>query len=330
MNIRMEKRLMVSVCMITYGHEAFIEEAIKGVLMQETDFEIELIIANDCSPDATDLLIQKILKTHPKASAIKYINHPHNIGMMPNFVYALQQCKGKYIAVCEGDDYWTDPLKLQKQVAILESNSDIAISFHNITINRSGTMKKERLMDLISGDLFSIDELALASITIPTLSVVFRNKLTDEILNILISTPTGDYPLWLLLTKDGCKLHYTNQIMAVYRIHPGGIWTGKKLPERMMMLNDTIQVVKPYLSSEVQQKLDIQCNQLYEASLIDTIDNEVVFNEIYSNYIKKPNNDMIGFLRSEIKSRSSINQLELIKKSKYFKIYFWVKKFLSK
>ena len=123
----MKKQPKVSVCMITYGHEKFIEEAINGVLMQECDFVVELIIANDCSPDKTDAVIQNILCNHPRASWIKYIKHDKNLGMMPNFIFAMQECKGKYIALCEGDDYWTDPSKLQKQVDFLEANSDYVI-----------------------------------------------------------------------------------------------------------------------------------------------------------------------------------------------------------
>ena len=115
----MNHKHKVSVVMITYGHEKFIREAIEGVLMQECDFEVELILANDCSPDQTDSVIQDIIKNHPKGCWIKYIRQENNIGMMPNFIFALKQCKGKYIALCEGDDYWTDPLKLQKQRRVL-------------------------------------------------------------------------------------------------------------------------------------------------------------------------------------------------------------------
>jgi len=94
----MEKPI-VSVVMITYGHENYIEEAIKGVLMQEITFPIELIIANDNSPDNTDLVVKKILKDHPKSSIVKYIKHQVNKGMMLNFIYALSESKGKYIAL---------------------------------------------------------------------------------------------------------------------------------------------------------------------------------------------------------------------------------------
>ena len=117
-----EKQLMVSVVMITYGHENYIEQAIKGVLMQECDFQYELIIANDCSPDNTDRIVQKIIDNTNNADRIKYVRHTVNKGMTANFLWTLQQASGKYIAICEGDDYWTDPLKLQKQVDLLEVN----------------------------------------------------------------------------------------------------------------------------------------------------------------------------------------------------------------
>ncbi|HAT80174.1 MAG TPA: hypothetical protein DCS17_01820, partial [Flavobacterium sp.] len=121
----------VSVCMITYLHENFIEQAINGVLMQKGNFEIELIIANDNSPDETNIIVQNCIVNHPNGSWIKYTHHKTNLGMMPNFVWALQQCKGKYIAICEGDDFWTDSFKLQKQIDVLVNYPNLAGCFHN-------------------------------------------------------------------------------------------------------------------------------------------------------------------------------------------------------
>lgn len=123
----MGERVLVSVVMITYGHEKYIRQAIEGVLMQQGDFDLELVIANDCSPDNTDAVVQDVLSHHSNAHWIRYVRHEKNIGMMPNFIFALQQAKGKYIALCEGDDYWTDPCKLQKQVDFLEANPDYSI-----------------------------------------------------------------------------------------------------------------------------------------------------------------------------------------------------------
>jgi len=134
------KDVLVSVVMITYGHEKFIKEAIDGVLMQECDFQYELIIANDCSPDDTDRIVLNIISKTEKANRIKYVRHTVNKGMNENFLWALHQVRGKYVALCEGDDYWTDPFKLQKQVNYLEKYNDVGLCYTDFnaldTINK--------------------------------------------------------------------------------------------------------------------------------------------------------------------------------------------------
>ena len=98
----LEEEVMVSVCMITYNHEAYIAQAIEGVLMQQTDFPIELVIGEDCSTDRTRAICLEYQQRHP--GIIRLALRERNIGMMPNFVQTLQACEGKYIALCEGDD----------------------------------------------------------------------------------------------------------------------------------------------------------------------------------------------------------------------------------
>ena len=120
---------LVSVIMITYGHEKYIEEAIRGVFLQKTNFPLELIISNDKSPDSTDEIIKNIIKSAPENISVNYIQHLENIGMLPNFISTLKMAEGKYIAVCEGDDYWTDENKLQKQIDFLEKNHYLPLPF---------------------------------------------------------------------------------------------------------------------------------------------------------------------------------------------------------
>ena len=223
----MENSIVVSICMITYGHEKFIEQAINGVLMQETNFEIELIISNDCSPDATDSVIQSILKTHPRASVIKYINHKENIGMTPNFVSAIKQCNGKYIAFCEGDDYWTDPLKLQKQVDFLEANEDYSICWTKYLVKNEGNSQCEfeqpDWIDYVEkGKDISFD---LNNIFKPyctyTLTVMFKVDGFDfQLLNKLKFL--RDNTIYAIALTKG-KGMLINFYSAVYRIHDGGI-----------------------------------------------------------------------------------------------------------
>ncbi len=209
--------------MITYGHEKFIEEAINGVLMQECNFEIELIVANDCSQDNTNKIVKNIIETHPRGHWIKYVNHKENIGMMPNFIWALQQCKGEFIALCEGDDYWTDPLKLQTQVDFLEANEEYVLCFHEAEVIKNVKNKKQEKRKFYSA-YNKIDYTAndvLTTWLIPTASMVFKNVI-KEFPEFFKSAIHGDVALQVYLCEYG-KMRLLNEVMCVYRINDGSI-----------------------------------------------------------------------------------------------------------
>ena len=121
----MNKNPLVSVLMITFNHRPYIAEAIEGVLMQKTDFPIELVIGEDCSTDGTREIVLEYQKQHP--DAIRVITSERNVGASPNELRTFKACRGKYIAFCEGDDYWHHPHKLQKQVDILEEDLDVGL-----------------------------------------------------------------------------------------------------------------------------------------------------------------------------------------------------------
>lgn len=220
----MKELPIVSVCMITYGHEQYIREAIEGVLMQECDFEVDIIISNDCSPDQTDTVIQDILSNHPRGSWIKYFKQEKNIGMMANFIFALEQCNAKYIAVCEGDDFWTDPLKLQKQVYFLEANSDYSICWTKFD-------KVDYLGNLIDKNMPKFDSL-LADVTIDnffenyrtwTLTSVFQASVLKKY-DFAKFKYSKDNTLFFAAINDskGRVLDFNS---ACYRIHDSGAWS---------------------------------------------------------------------------------------------------------
>lgn len=214
---------LVSVCMITYNHEKYIAEAIQGVLMQKTDFEIEFIIANDASTDNTHALITEFA-IDKKNITINYINHSVNSGMMSNFVSALQQCSGKYIALCEGDDYWSDPLKLQKQVDFMEANPGYGICFHNVSqVNEFS--KKAHIIPCVKEDRdFTLNDYVLNNKT-ATCSILFRNNALDNSIPEWFSKlPFGDLGIILMvLKKYNGKGRVLKDTMGVYRIHQEGI-----------------------------------------------------------------------------------------------------------
>ncbi|KQR95488.1 hypothetical protein ASG01_06490 [Chryseobacterium sp. Leaf180] len=210
--------------MITYGHEDFIEKSIEGVLAQIFDGNIELIISDDCSPDKTRHLVEKFISNHPNGRWIKYIRHEENKGAVPNFIWSLKQAEGEYIALCEGDDYWTDPFKLQKQIDFLGKQEDYVICFHKVKVLKQN---REILDDHITNIPKNYEvrkTLAENSNYIHTPSVVFKNMHLDEIDSIEFqNTPIGDYFLYLLLTIHG-KIGYIPEVMAVYR-HGVGIFS---------------------------------------------------------------------------------------------------------
>lgn len=213
----------VSVCMITYNHEKYIREAIEGVLMQQCDFEVELIVANDCSTDRTNEVIQDILQNHPRSHWIKYTNHIINKGMMPNFIWALQECKGNYIALCDGDDYWTEALKLQKQVDFLETNTNYAACFHNANVINAANEINGRFSDWnFNREIHAEDIILKGGGIYPTASILFRNKI--QLPSFALATKAGDSALVFTLLGLG-DFYYLNEVMCVYRKHEEGVYT---------------------------------------------------------------------------------------------------------
>ena len=217
MNMELPK---VSVVTITYGHEKYITETLEGVLMQQYDGPVEFIIANDNSPDATDEVVKKYFLENPAPSnfEIKYTKHETNKGMMPNFIWALEQATGKYIALCEGDDYWSDKAKLQKQIEFLQSNDEFVAHSHNVQIvglkNQPFSILPSRVIafkDLLERRMFH------------TNSVTFRNN-GDIVhrLELAQNIFSSDKFLFLLLAQYG-KIYYSDHTMAVYNNNVGGI-----------------------------------------------------------------------------------------------------------
>lgn len=234
--------MMVSVEMVTYNHEKYIAQAIEGVLMQETNFDFELIIADDCSPDGTKDIVEKYIKEHPKGKRIKYFRHEKNLGINANSKFLRQQSRGKYIAICEGDDYWIDKNKLQFQFDFLEANPEFSVCFHSIyeLINGKQVLLKT---DYAKTDgLFDMEDLAREGNFIPTLSSLFRNHFIDAYPEWTTQCPLGDYTLHLLNGQFG-KYKGFEKPMAVYRKHEGGAFSNVQLDKRIDMLVTTLNVL---------------------------------------------------------------------------------------
>ena len=257
--------MKLSICMITYNHTDYLKQAIDGVLMQKTNFDYELVIANDNSPDNSDEIIQDYIKTHPEGHKIKYLHNTLNIGMMPNFVKALTNCSGEYIALCEGDDYWTDANKLQKQVDFLDNNLDYSICFHHASIDTKGVITEDAIT-LKSNQTTTIEDLAKGNY-IHTCSVVFRNKLFNQFPSYFAKAPVGDYFLHMLNARFG-KIYCIEEIMANYRVHETSYWSSKQQEERTAIWIDFLENMKENFTAEIQILLTNQIEAVKRSAIV--------------------------------------------------------------
>jgi glycosyltransferase involved in cell wall biosynthesis len=234
--------------MITYNHASFIAQAIEGVLMQKCNFPIELIIGEDCSTDKTRQICEQYGE---KFSEIKLLPSNSNLGVSCNFIRTLQACTGKYIAFCEGDDYWTDPYKLQKQVDFFEANPEYGLvhtcfEVRDLNNNFITTISKERP----SGYIFiELQKECIVSTLTTMLRGEIANKLADRIAkeNLWFIM---DHWLWKQCAIKW-KIHYLPDITAVYHVHPGGISNNKKY----FKLRDpliTLDVINSFLNENDQ------------------------------------------------------------------------------
>lgn len=218
----LNKNPKVSVCMITYNHENYIEEAILSVLSQTTTFDIELIIGNDCSTDETHSVIEKIINTHPEGVLIKYFNHQKNLGIAQNFHFVLKQAKGDYIAILEGDDYWLDTKKLQKQVDFLDQNEDYNLISNEVKEFEQHTNQFIQKPTLKNSYTVTYSDILEKSHT-HTCTLLIRNRLPEVMPQLFFKEIGSDRSLCLLILGLQGKGLISNDITAVYRLHSKSI-----------------------------------------------------------------------------------------------------------
>jgi glycosyltransferase involved in cell wall biosynthesis len=231
------KRPLVSISCITYNQVNYIKDCIEGFLMQKVNFDYEIIIHDDASTDGTKDIIEDYIERFPSLIyPIFRDNNQYSQGVRHIMArFNFPRCRGKYIAWCDGDDYWTDPHKLQKQVDFLEANPDFTICFHNV-IMKNMTEESERIYpEYQNNTILDFDDLIKGNF-IPSLSCVFRNH-TPTFPKWILDLNAGDWALLLFNANLG-KIYYIAETMATYRIHTQSIWSS--------------------LSYEKQQKKDIE------------------------------------------------------------------------
>jgi glycosyltransferase involved in cell wall biosynthesis len=253
----MNDEIMVSICCLTYNHEKFIAQAIDNFLLQQTNFRFEIIIGDDCSTDNTSSIVKLFLSKYP--GKIKVVSAANNKGIHQNLISCINTCKGRYIALCEGDDYWTDKLKLQKQVDFLENNPDYVIcchytrvvdaSNHTLYVHPKPTPLVHTYFDLLAGKQEETKTASVLYRNIPKIHQLFANPW-------FFSCYAGDKIFKLFATlHTGSKIYVMPEVMSCYRNHEGGVWSMINAKIRMeRMISDFNLIIKHFTYPALQKK----------------------------------------------------------------------------
>lgn len=240
----MDENIMVSICCEAYNHEKYIRSALDSFLMQKTNFKYEILINDDASTDSTAEIIREYEEKYP--NIIKPIYQVENqysqgIKIEPNFLYP--NARGKYIALCNGDDYWTEENKLQMQVDFLEKNEDYSLSVHpSYCENENKSLKSPvDIRGYFKDTSFDINkyikdyQMSNCNIFFQTSSMVFRKKYVDKLIeekpDFYYCSNIGDINLEMYLLLHG-KAFYHDKYMSVYRNNVPGSWTVREYKDK--------------------------------------------------------------------------------------------------
>lgn len=277
--MKQRKENMVSISIICYNQKDYISQAIDSVLMQKVNFKYEIVLSDDCSTDGTDLICKKYAKKYP--NVIRYIANKKNIGAVRNYIENYQRCNGKYVAYLEGDDFFIDPYKLQKQVDFLEKNLDYVICCSHVEkINSDGDFLGQLIGEM--KDTYSVEELCKGDF-IATPTCMVRNKLVKTIPEWIFEFKGCDWTFDILNAEHG-KIKFMNERLSAYRVHSQGEWN--KLSSKQQV-SDVLNMVK-----KVNKYTDFKYNSSF-SEYAEALEREFIIikrrNKVYRilNYIKR-------------------------------------------
>jgi glycosyltransferase involved in cell wall biosynthesis len=286
---------LVSVWMVTYNHEKYIAQALDSVLMQKTKFSFEIVIGEDFSTDNNRAILEDYVRKYPEI--IFPIYQETNKGSLRNaYEFTLPKCRGKFVACLEGDDYWIDPFKLQKQVDFMNKNTEYGMvhtRYQRLNCSTGEIMGTFTDISIPEGDIY--EEFLTKSI-IGTATVMFRRKLVGEFCDLFgslqASWPMGDRPLWLFIASK-TKVGFINDYTAVYRRNNSSVTSFSSVYDQIEFFKKSYEV-RFYFTDHVRSVTDEVKNKMYRDyfsellkyyySVCDFPNSSKVFRELKNKY----------------------------------------------
>jgi len=252
----------VSVLLVTYNHEKYIREAIDSLLMQETDFDFEIVVADDHSLDSTRAIIDGYRTGNHD---LRVLASERNVGITRNYQRGFKACRGEYVAVLEGDDYWTSPIKLKTMVEFLETHQECVFCFHRFLrrVEASTTSSVHPPFEITNEfALHTAAQLAKGNFVGNFSACVYRREVIDRLDPALFEMKVYDWMLNIAVAQEG-MIGYIPVIMSVYRAHPAGVWSGKTPDEHKPELLKLIDEYNKYLDFKFDAEF-----QFHKAALL--------------------------------------------------------------
>lgn len=318
-----DQKPLVSVVSITYNHEPYIRDCLEGFLIQKTNFPVEFIVHDDASTDHTADIMREYYEKRPDLFHVIIERENLYSQHKPILPPLYKMAQGKYIAFCEGDDYWTDPLKLQKQFDFMEKNNGYSCCFHNaMLLNATTGAKKKYYKRKLKKDWTLRDVIAGGGGLMPTASMFFRSEYLEGFSELRAGCPVGDYPLAIHLAQSGLA-YYDQKIMSVYRTSVPGSWSIRNYDsEKKRMITQRMLAWLDKIRKTFDEKEEIDFIKGYYIARQYDRDEEyekILNNKLAMNYIRR--NNLIVRIKYYIKIKcpSLIKVLRQIRRRKQAK-----------
>lgn len=258
-------KIKASVLVVTYNHERYISQAIDSVLMQECSFDYEIVIADDCSTDSTKVILQRYAEKYPHK--IRLIPTDLNLGVTKNYRRSFKECKGEYIAVLEGDDYWTSPFKLGRQVKFLHEHRECVLCFNRLIYFYENEGRFYFYPEFeIDRDykLFMSIELIRNNFIGNFSACVYRKSAIEALDESLYNMKVYDWMFNIVISQYG-MIGYLPEVMSMYRKHPKSTFAGKTVEQQEEEVLALIDIYNDYLENKFEDDFQYM-RQKYIAS----------------------------------------------------------------